>query len=222
MTLTVAERNSLTQGSVPALWFEMDLLLVCFTAKWCGPCSRIPPMLEALEKAYPEHGRSITLDVDDYHLFAHNCGIQAIPSICVYVRGILTHVLKGSVIDLEMLKRVVTGEHFSTKGKLQTNISKITHTVGINKATYLITAELTTILPNATDIVDFCVKNKIALNMIIGYGEVYITQQGELHCSTIPNNSFSKVSRIDEDMLVALLTGAPLKHEEETKGPTHF
>ncbi|XP_073520922.1 thioredoxin-like [Phyllobates terribilis] len=65
---------------------EKKLIVVDFTATWCGPCQKIAPFYESLASKYP----AILLykvDVDLAADIAAECGIRAMPTFQFYKDG---------------------------------------------------------------------------------------------------------------------------------------
>merc|ERR1712224_1147049 len=67
------------------------LVVVDFTASWCGPCQRIAPVFTKLaeEKA----------DVDENEETAQACGIQSMPTFQFYKLGHKVHEFSGASED---------------------------------------------------------------------------------------------------------------------------
>ncbi|XP_069818203.1 thioredoxin-like [Dendropsophus ebraccatus] len=62
------------------------LIVVDFTASWCGPCQRIAPFYESLAATYP--GVLLyKVDVDEASEIAGECGIRAMPTFFFYKGG---------------------------------------------------------------------------------------------------------------------------------------
>ncbi|MEE6459021.1 hypothetical protein FKM82_000509 [Ascaphus truei] len=59
------------------------LVVIDFTAVWCGPCKRIAPAFEALSKVYCEV-MFYKVDVDDAQEIATDCGIRSMPTFQFY------------------------------------------------------------------------------------------------------------------------------------------
>ncbi|KAE8632684.1 hypothetical protein XENTR_v10001632 [Xenopus tropicalis] len=62
------------------------LVVIDFTAKWCGPCQRIAPDFEKLSTEFPD----IVLykvDVDDASDVAQVCGISSMPTFIFFKSG---------------------------------------------------------------------------------------------------------------------------------------
>ncbi|XP_032440228.1 thioredoxin-like [Xiphophorus hellerii] len=61
------------------------LVVVDFTASWCGPCKMISPVFEKLaEDPANENVIFLKVDVDEASDVAGNCGIRAMPTFQFY------------------------------------------------------------------------------------------------------------------------------------------
>lgn len=63
------------------------LVLVDFSAVWCGPCKMLKPTVEKLEKKYSGKMEVFNIDVDKNPDIATNMNIQAIPLLILYKNG---------------------------------------------------------------------------------------------------------------------------------------
>merc|ERR1711869_46266 len=59
------------------------LVVVDFTATWCGPCQRIAPVFAKLAEEMPDIV-FVKVDVDENEETAGACGIQAMPTFQFY------------------------------------------------------------------------------------------------------------------------------------------
>ncbi len=69
------------------------LILVDFSATWCGPCKMQHPILEELEN---ETDYSIyNVDVDESEDIAGKYNVNAVPSLMIFKDGVLKNTLVG-------------------------------------------------------------------------------------------------------------------------------
>ena len=66
---------------------EKELLLVDFSAEWCGPCKMMPPILEEVKKNIGNEITIITMDVDKNPQSARQYGIQSVPTLILFQKG---------------------------------------------------------------------------------------------------------------------------------------
>lgn len=80
------------------------LIVVKFSAKWCGPCNAYTPTFDAVAKANPEVKiddktsiavKYYAIDIDEYQTVAFFCKIRPIPAVFFYKNGKLLEVLIG-------------------------------------------------------------------------------------------------------------------------------
>ena len=67
---------------------QSDLLvMVKFTADYCGPCHSIQPLLEEIEKEVEGKAKMVKLDIDDSPEIASQYKIKSIPAMLVFKGG---------------------------------------------------------------------------------------------------------------------------------------
>mmetsp|Transcript_2424 Transcript_2424/g.7206 ORF Transcript_2424/g.7206 Transcript_2424/m.7206 type:complete len:181 (+) Transcript_2424:25-567(+) len=71
------------------------LVVVDFTASWCGPCQRIAPVFAALAEEMTDVV-FVKVDVDDNEETAAACGIQSMPTFQFYKSGAKVHEFSGA------------------------------------------------------------------------------------------------------------------------------
>merc|ERR1712167_314548 len=71
------------------------LVVVDFTATWCGPCQRIAPVFVKLAEEMPEIV-FIKVDVDENEEVAAKCNIQCMPTFQFYKNGDKVHEFSGA------------------------------------------------------------------------------------------------------------------------------
>ncbi|XP_075681766.1 thioredoxin-like [Rhinoderma darwinii] len=89
---------------------ENNLIVIDFTASWCGPCQQIAPFYESLGTKYP--GVLLyKVDVDEASDIAGECGIRAMPTFHFYKGGKKVDELCGADKDkLESLVKKWTAD----------------------------------------------------------------------------------------------------------------
>eukprot|EP00884_Botryococcus_braunii_P020849 jgi/Botrbrau1/7448/Bobra.0083s0019.1 len=71
------------------------LVLVDFSAEWCGPCKMISPVFEELSEQYPDF-IFLKVDVDCLSAVAVRAEISAMPTFQVYQDGAMVEQLVGA------------------------------------------------------------------------------------------------------------------------------
>jgi len=64
-------------------------VLVDFWAEWCPPCHRIAPVLDELAGEYAGRARIVKINVDENPETARAYGVQSLPTLSVFHRGVV-------------------------------------------------------------------------------------------------------------------------------------
>ncbi|PSB03659.1 thioredoxin [Merismopedia glauca] len=72
-----------------------SLVVVDFTATWCGPCRKVAPLLEQLATEYQNQLKVVKVDVDQNKVNAKKFGIKSIPAVLIFKSGELVETLVG-------------------------------------------------------------------------------------------------------------------------------
>ena len=82
------------------------LVLVDFSATWCGPCRRMLPELEAAAEQFAGQVTFIKVDVDESPEIAMKYGVQGIPNVTFLKNGQVVDVAVGMMPKAEIVSRV--------------------------------------------------------------------------------------------------------------------
>jgi len=74
---------------------ESKTMLVDFYAPWCGPCKKMKPELEKLEKDHAAALKVLRIDADQNPELAQNLKVDALPVVLIYKGGQLLKRLEG-------------------------------------------------------------------------------------------------------------------------------
>ena len=72
------------------------LLVVDFTATWCGPCQRIAPAFAALADEYADSTICVKIDVDVLGELAQELGVTSMPTFLFFRSGEVIDTMRGA------------------------------------------------------------------------------------------------------------------------------
>jgi thioredoxin len=81
--IDLATFDSLAKAGAPG----PAVMLVDFTAQWCGPCRTLGRVLEALAGEYTGRVRFVAVDVNDEPALADRFDVRAMPTLVVWRGG---------------------------------------------------------------------------------------------------------------------------------------
>ncbi|MDF5720114.1 MAG: thioredoxin [Rhizonema sp. PD37] len=84
-----------------------ELVVIDFTATWCGPCKMIAPLIDKLAQEYDGRALVVKVDLDQNQNLAKTLSIRSIPVVMIYKNGTLMETLVG-VTPYETFTAAVT------------------------------------------------------------------------------------------------------------------
>lgn len=78
-----------------ALMEGATLVVVDFTATWCGPCKLVAPLMDQLAAEYGEQVKIVKVDLDKNQSMAQKFNIRSIPAVLVFKDGEVVETLVG-------------------------------------------------------------------------------------------------------------------------------
>jgi thioredoxin 1 len=79
-----------------------ELLLVDFSAEWCGPCKMMPPILKELKNKVGSKVNIIKIDVDQNPKSAAQFQIKSVPTLMLFKSGNILWRQSGVVQAIEL------------------------------------------------------------------------------------------------------------------------
>lgn len=95
-----------TRKSFSDLLATEPLMLVDFTAEWCGPCKMMKPILDEVKSAIGDQAKIIKIDIDKNNAAAMQYQITGVPTLILFKHGKIVWRQSG-VVQPSMLKQVI-------------------------------------------------------------------------------------------------------------------
>ncbi|MBD2206311.1 thioredoxin [Calothrix sp. FACHB-1219] len=93
---TNTELVSYIQGEeFEALLGNEKIVVVDFTATWCGPCRLVAPLMEQLAQEYKDRAKVVKVDVDNNKPLFKQFGLRSIPAVLIFKDGELVDTIVG-------------------------------------------------------------------------------------------------------------------------------
>ncbi|WP_392532299.1 thioredoxin [Nostoc sp. C117] len=74
---------------------EEKVIVVDFTATWCGPCRLIAPLMDQLAREYKGRAKVVKIDVDSNKPIFKKYGLRSIPAVLIFKDGVLEETIVG-------------------------------------------------------------------------------------------------------------------------------
>src|SRR5689334_14528101 len=82
------------------------LVLVDFSAEWCGPCKMMPPILKELKQMMGDNITILKVDIDRNRAVANSYNIQSVPTLIAFKKSKVLWRQSG-VMEARQLKTIL-------------------------------------------------------------------------------------------------------------------
>jgi putative thioredoxin len=127
--LSEADREAIQRFEADVIQPSMaSLVILQFTAEWCGPCKQLSPILDKVASDYAAKGvKLVRLDVDKEKMIAAQFRIQSIPTVYAFYHGqpvadltnYRTEGQIGRVLDQLLTQLQVSGEGSTLEAEIE-------------------------------------------------------------------------------------------------------
>lgn len=93
---SIAKANFVDADELQQLITDQKLVLVDYTATWCGPCKVIAPLIDRLATEYSDRVTVVKVDLDQNKESATKYGIRSIPAVLIFKDGEVVENVFGS------------------------------------------------------------------------------------------------------------------------------
>ncbi|MBE9049492.1 thioredoxin [Nostocales cyanobacterium LEGE 11386] len=83
------------ENEFDALLNEEKVVIVDFTATWCGPCRLVSPLMDQLAEAYKGQAKVVKVDIDNNKPIFKKFGLRSIPAVLIFQDGQLAETIIG-------------------------------------------------------------------------------------------------------------------------------
>jgi thioredoxin 1 len=82
------------------------LVLIDFSATWCGPCKRLDPIVQEIASDYDGQLKVVKVDVDQARSAAAKFGVMSVPTVILMQAGAVKEQLIGLVSKQALAERI--------------------------------------------------------------------------------------------------------------------
>jgi len=81
-----------------------DTVLVKATAKWCGPCQVMNPVLDEVQKDMEGQITMYDLDIEESPIVPTKIGVRGVPTMLIYKSGKLAGTKVGAISKTQLVE----------------------------------------------------------------------------------------------------------------------
>lgn len=92
---------------------EEKVVVIDFTASWCGPCKLVAPLIDRLSEDYAATAKVVKFDIDEDRDIPKKLGIRGVPAVLYFKTGEMVDSIIGATTYeklSETLDSAIAGE----------------------------------------------------------------------------------------------------------------
>ncbi len=93
--MSTTKANFVDTAELKELLTNEKLVVVDYTASWCGPCKVLAPSIDRLATEYQDKATVVKVDIEKNSDSAKEYGIRSIPAVLVFKSGELAETVVG-------------------------------------------------------------------------------------------------------------------------------
>ncbi len=82
------------------------VVLVDFSATWCGPCKMLAPILESVSEKMKDKVKVVKVDIDEESALASQYGIMAVPTMILFKEGKQVDAFTGFMPEATLMANI--------------------------------------------------------------------------------------------------------------------
>ena len=83
-----------------------EVVLIDFSAEWCGPCKMLGPVIDDLEKEYGTKAVIGKINVDSNPVTTDEFKVRSIPTVLIFKNGELVEKMAGAQSKASYVERI--------------------------------------------------------------------------------------------------------------------